>query len=742
MDQIYQNELTWEAGDLVAVADGQTTPNIDFTLVLGGAISGTLTVPGGYSLKGRRVNAWPVSGDGNYYDYCDSSGNYSIKGLPQGQYILAPERGWTDPADLVSVYYDNKATRETADPITVSLGGTISNVGLQLVVGGRISGYVGNGTVGLADVEIQLLSSDGKYVRGDSTDEYGSFVVQAIPAGTYKVVAIAQESDYGFEFYNSQPSLGSANDVTVTAGSTASGINFLLDPGGEISGRVVRDDDDQPVANIQVNAYDANNASLDYMGYGNTDVNGNYVIRGLRAGSYKVNVKDCYDEYAFADAYYLDKTSWSGANAVSVVSGSSTGNINLSISLSAPTQAPVIISPVHKTASTLPVFSWTAVTSATTYELKVDDLTGGEVDVIKVTNLTATTYTAASPLSVDHSYQVQVRGVNARGAGPWSAVTQFAQLQPVTYRLTLDVQPAGMGSISADPAGGTYDTGTSVTLRAQGAAGWTFEGWSGDLNPADPPVKTILMDSDKTVTANFANHTDTDGDGTPDWMDGCPDDANKTAAGMCGCGLPDTDTDGDGIAQCNDPDDDGDGMPDIWESGRGLNPLVNDASGDLDGDGYTNYQEYLAGTNPEVKTSLPFVVKEVIPHDGAGIDPDVTRVSHETSFAVRIKADAGVNLTEKTSVKFTVDDGTIVDQVDLDNSKAIWLRITKTDPDEQDTAVSDFWAIYDRVVHDARGNVYPHDAQVIVLVDVTDRNGLRMVQETMHVQGRERDGAR
>ncbi|MCB9738681.1 MAG: thrombospondin type 3 repeat-containing protein [Deltaproteobacteria bacterium] len=45
---------------------------------------------------------------------------------------------------------------------------------------------------------------------------------------------------------------------------------------------------------------------------------------------------------------------------------------------------------------------------------------------------------------------------------------------------------------------------------------------------------------------------DTDGDGTVDCNDGCATDANKTAEGICGCGVADTDTDADGTADCND----------------------------------------------------------------------------------------------------------------------------------------------------------------------------------------------
>lgn len=40
-------------------------------------------------------------------------------------------------------------------------------------------------------------------------------------------------------------------------------------------------------------------------------------------------------------------------------------------------------------------------------------------------------------------------------------------------------------------------------------------------------------------------------------------------------------------------------MPDAYELANGLNALVDDAGGDLDGDGVTNLQEYLDGTDPD-----------------------------------------------------------------------------------------------------------------------------------------------
>jgi hypothetical protein len=50
-------------------------------------------------------------------------------------------------------------------------------------------------------------------------------------------------------------------------------------------------------------------------------------------------------------------------------------------------------------------------------------------------------------------------------------------------------------------------------------------------------------------------------------------------------------------------DTDGDGMSDAWETAHGLNAGVNDARADADQDGFTNGQEYAAGTDPQVAGS-------------------------------------------------------------------------------------------------------------------------------------------
>ena len=52
-------------------------------------------------------------------------------------------------------------------------------------------------------------------------------------------------------------------------------------------------------------------------------------------------------------------------------------------------------------------------------------------------------------------------------------------------------------------------------------------------------------------------------------------------------------------------DADGDGLPDEWERTHGMNPLnASDANGDKDRDGFSNRDEYLAGTDPTSGTSF------------------------------------------------------------------------------------------------------------------------------------------
>ncbi len=53
------------------------------------------------------------------------------------------------------------------------------------------------------------------------------------------------------------------------------------------------------------------------------------------------------------------------------------------------------------------------------------------------------------------------------------------------------------------PSGGTYGSGTNVTLTAYASTGYRFDHWTGDLSGNANPAQ-ITMNSNKSVTAVFS----------------------------------------------------------------------------------------------------------------------------------------------------------------------------------------------------------------------------------------------
>lgn len=98
---------------------------------------------------------------------------------------------------------------------------------------------------------------------------------------------------------------------------------------GTITGTVTSDSNGQPIANIQVNAF--NYETGDWCGNDNTDSNGVYEITNLAAGTYRVAASG--GEYA--SECYNNQLSWDQATPVSVSAGQQTTGINFSLELGA-----------------------------------------------------------------------------------------------------------------------------------------------------------------------------------------------------------------------------------------------------------------------------------------------------------------------------------------------------------------------------------------------------------------------
>jgi hypothetical protein len=158
------------------------------------------------------------------------------------------------------------------------------------------------------------------------------------------------------------------------------------------------------------------------------------------------------------------------------------------------------------------------------------------------------------------------------------------------------------GDFGSVTGGGSHGFNTTAILDATGNPGYVFSMWSGDAAGNDNPL-SVLMDSDKTITASFDQDTndddedgltnyqevvelgtnpdlkDTDGDEVEDGDDAMPLDITEWL-----------DTDNDGTGDNADTDDDGDGLLDVAEEIiHGTNPKLADS----DGDGLTDPDELL-----------------------------------------------------------------------------------------------------------------------------------------------------
>ncbi len=271
-------------------------------------------------------------------------------------------------------------------------------------------------------------------------------------------------------------------------------------------------------------------------------------------------------------------------------------------------------------------------------------------------------------------------------------------------RLTQDEEadPNGDG----DPSDAVDTDGDGIPDYLDGDDGFVFTDADGDSIPdavegtSDPDgdgVPNYLdddSDGDSILDRDEAGDgdpttmpVDTDGDGIRDYLDlesDGDDISDSDEAGDAYPATPPVDTDGDGRPDFQDLDSDGDGMPDAWETANGLDPLVDDAAGDPDGDGLTNLEEYQNGTDPQDADTdgdlMPDgweVANGLDPlADDAGADPDGDGLSNLEEYRLQTDPqnadsdgdgiDDGAEVGNPVVPRDTDGDG-LLDALDLDS---------------------------------------------------------------------------
>ena len=276
----YDRQADQATAQAVPVTTGQDTPGINAALALGASIAGTLTSEAGLPLYYAAVQVYDVNQQIVASGGTDNSGNYSIRGLPGGNYRLHFDGMY---GGYLPEWYDNAATFAAAAPISVTAPTALSGFNAVLASAGSISGTVRDG-VGNVIPNVMVTAYDPVNVSKGSawTDQSGSYILGGLAAGDYKV----SFSGYGYkpEWHADAADFSGAALVSVTP-SAAATVDAVLTRLGRVTGTVTAENGGAPLANIQVVVYGENNS---WGASTTTDAAGGYSIVVPAAGNCKV----------------------------------------------------------------------------------------------------------------------------------------------------------------------------------------------------------------------------------------------------------------------------------------------------------------------------------------------------------------------------------------------------------------------------------------------------------------------
>ena len=294
VDIYWDDEPIEEMADTVAVASNDTAKGIDFSLLVGGKVTGTLTLSGAPLVTGA-IYAIDTTYRQAYVAYVNGMGSsapYEIKRLPTGIYKLMT----MNMMGYIDVYYNDKSSWATASRLSVGEGSTNPGIDFTLSLGGIIEGNVGTAKGPLENIYLWgLYAPSPEWFSVGSTDADGNYTLEGLRSGYWKIL-VEGDTLHAFEWYNNKNTWSEADSVLVTAPGTYSDIDCALEIGGSITGHVY-DLGGLPLSGCDVTAYESSFFEWGMaMKSATSSATGSYQIAGLRTGDYKVEASpECGD---------------------------------------------------------------------------------------------------------------------------------------------------------------------------------------------------------------------------------------------------------------------------------------------------------------------------------------------------------------------------------------------------------------------------------------------------------------
>jgi hypothetical protein len=337
VEQYWQSVLTADAATPVVVTAGTTQTGINATMIEGGSISGTITVPTG-SVADVCIDAYATTGGGYNWDQGApgnpvTTGTYTVHALPPASYVV--QFSPCSTANLVTQFWQNVTTFDAATPVAVTSGATSSGINAAMAVGGTITGTVTvpSGSASDVCVTAQTATSfaDAPVING-ATVTSGTYTLSRLPAGSYVVGFGSCDASVNLaqQYWQDTAAAAQATPVVVTAGGTTAGINATMAVGGSISGTVTVPSGS--AAGVCVSTDTPSGPQLATVVAGNPAASGTYSLVGLVTGSYVVRFGPCSTDTNVLTQYWNGVTEASQATPVAVTTGANTGGINATMS--------------------------------------------------------------------------------------------------------------------------------------------------------------------------------------------------------------------------------------------------------------------------------------------------------------------------------------------------------------------------------------------------------------------------
>lgn len=223
--------------------------NVTFSLPMAARVSGTIRdAQSNAPIAGMLVYAYTADGVlvATTTSTLAGSGFYRFS-LPAGSYRIVA----ADPTrTYATAFYDGSRSFEGGTVLTVGAGQQRSDVTVRMVRGVAISGRAN-----APGLTVAAYNADGTLHVSTTTDAAGDYTLLVAP-GEYRIAFSDPALAYVTQFYGGSPDFNGATRVFAVADDIRN-LNVTLQRGGRFTG-VVRDAlTNQPLAGININAYDA-----------------------------------------------------------------------------------------------------------------------------------------------------------------------------------------------------------------------------------------------------------------------------------------------------------------------------------------------------------------------------------------------------------------------------------------------------------------------------------------------------